>query len=320
MKETKKKLLPSELYHYFLEFAHDRHQIFLKRRYNPSALSDNPIIKKYKFTNVYRFLDRTTQYLIHEITNNDVGYSDEDLLFRILLFKIFNKIETWEYLKKRLKDIRWSSFDIDKYTEVMNEMKKNGCSVYSAAYIMPSKISTFNHSRKYVNHLRLIEMIMNNDLVKIISKSKSLEDLYQNLKLIPSFGDFLAYQYSVDINYSRLVNFSENDFVVAGPGAKRGIYKAFINASQFSNQEIIQQVTKNLESQLEKENYDPIIIGNRLPHLIDVQNLFCEFDKYTREIVKNLRPYEKKNMRIKQRFKPNISKIDYVFPNKWGIL
>ena len=36
-------------------------------------------------------------------------------------------------------------------------------------------------------------------------------------------GDFLAYQYTIDFNYSPYLNFSENSFVKAGIGAIRGI-------------------------------------------------------------------------------------------------
>lgn len=40
-------------------------------------------------------------------------------------------------------------------------------------------------------------------------------------------GKFLAFQYAIDINYSELCDFSEMDYVVAGPGAHSGISKIF---------------------------------------------------------------------------------------------
>ena len=40
-------------------------------------------------------------------------------------------------------------------------------------------------------------------------------------------GDFLAFQYVIDLNYSPLINFSEMDFVVPGPGARSGFRKCF---------------------------------------------------------------------------------------------
>ena len=40
-------------------------------------------------------------------------------------------------------------------------------------------------------------------------------------------GDFLAYQFITDINYSTLTDFSEMEFTVPGPGARDGIHKCF---------------------------------------------------------------------------------------------
>jgi len=41
------------------------------------------------------------------------------------------------------------------------------------------------------------------------------------LKSYATIGDFLAYQYLIDLNYSTLLNFSEMEFVVPGPWRQR---------------------------------------------------------------------------------------------------
>ena len=60
------------------------------------------------------------------------------------------------------------------------------------------------------------------------------------------------------------------------------------------------------------------LFGRRL-HLIDVQNLFCEVDKYAR-----LRHPEIKGIsgrsRIKQRFREGRSLAPPVFPSRWGLM
>ncbi len=55
------------------------------------------ILSTYKFTNAYRAADRVSQYLIREVIYHG-DQSPENLFFRTLLFKIFNKIDTWELL------------------------------------------------------------------------------------------------------------------------------------------------------------------------------------------------------------------------------
>ncbi|WP_374777307.1 putative DNA base hypermodification protein [Streptomyces sp. NBC_01310] len=43
----------------------------------------------------------------------------------------------------------------------------------------------------------------------------------------PALGPFLAYQFTIDLNYAAEMPFSEMDFVMPGPGARDGIRKCF---------------------------------------------------------------------------------------------
>lgn len=314
------QLIPTDAYKYFWEFAYYRNSIFEERILNSHAKSQNKILSEYKFTNIYRVLDRTTQFLIKNIVNNDENYSDEDLLFRILFFKVFNKIETWESVETLLGDIKWSDFSIERYFKAFERVRKKN-TIYSAAYIMPTRIGEYNNQRKYKNHIYLLSDIMSKDLLADIHNCNSLKEVYETLLAVPSFGKFLAYQFSIDINYSRLIDFDENDFVVAGPGALRGIKKAFKNHNDFEADEIIRWVTDNQSEEMIRFGYEEFGLRSRKLKLVDVQNIFCEFDKYTRVSMNGLKNNTIKfndGMRIKQRFKPNLTSIDYVYPKKWG--
>ena len=46
-----------------------------------------------------------------------------------------------------------------------------------------------------------------------------MQAMFEILRSYPSLGNFLAFQFTIDLNYSELTRFSEMDFVVAGPGA-----------------------------------------------------------------------------------------------------
>src|SRR3954463_2639455 len=104
-----------EAYQYYFYFIQERMKIFW-RRYEGllSSLTHDPILAKYKFTNVYRAQDRVSQYLIrHIISEKEQQFSDADNLLRIIVFKIFNNINTWEYLESRLGEISIKTFNID---------------------------------------------------------------------------------------------------------------------------------------------------------------------------------------------------------------
>jgi hypothetical protein len=51
-----------------------------------------------------RASDRVSQFLIRHVIYAE-GYPAEDTVFRTLLFKIFNKIETWQLLCERIGDL-----------------------------------------------------------------------------------------------------------------------------------------------------------------------------------------------------------------------
>ena len=57
-------------------------------------------------------------------------------------------------------------------------------------------------------------------------------------------------------------------------------------------------------------------IGDRPLQLIDIQNIFCELDKYCREALPDLKSNRSK---IKKKYSSKVDKIDYVYPPKWGI-
>ncbi|MHB9024600.1 MAG: nucleotide kinase domain-containing protein, partial [Armatimonadota bacterium] len=111
--------VPSPVFETYWRFAAERQQVFFRRWAGaPSPWTDNPILHTYKFTNAYRAADRVSQYLIrHVIYRGDSA--PEEVFFRTILFKLFNRIDTWELLCAALGDITWADFDFDRYTTVL---------------------------------------------------------------------------------------------------------------------------------------------------------------------------------------------------------
>lgn len=316
----KPKLITTEAYKYYWKFATERQNIFFNRVNNncSDSFTEDEILQEYKFTNAYRASDRVSQFMIKEVIYNSENYSNEDILFRVLLFKLFNKIETWKYLELNLGDIRWADFNYETYNKILTDYMNRGNVVYSNAYMMPPATKVFHQERKHSNHLLLLEFMMKDNITNKVLNSESLQDIYLHLLSYPSFGPFLAFQYTIDINYSTLSNFSENDFVVAGPGAKDGISKCFRNYKDFSLEYIIEYVTEKQDDEFKKYGLAFKSLWGRKLHLIDCQNLFCEISKYTRVALPNIEGFAKRK-KIKQKFKHDKTPIDFFYPPKWGI-
>ncbi len=311
---------PTVVFDTYWRFAAERQNIFFKKLVRePMPWTKDEILSTFKFTNAYRASDRTSQYLIrHVIYRDDLPSSPEEVFFRIILFKIFNKIETWRLLENRLGNIIYTEYSFKRYDEILTEAIESGQSIYSAAYIMPSGGKTLGHTRKHRNHLKLIEKMMADELPKKLTDAPNMHRGFDLLREYPTIGDFLAYQFITDVNYSKLTNFSEMSFVVPGPGALDGIRKCFADLGGLNEPEIIKLMAENQESEFERLGLDFQSLFGRPLQLIDCQNLFCEVDKYARMKHPEISGISGRT-RIKQKYSANRQPIDYWYPPKWGI-
>jgi len=312
-------LKPTEVYDTYWRFAAERQDIFFSRAEgHPPPWTKDEILTTYKFTNAYRASDRVSQYLIRRVIYRaDLPASHEETCFRVMLFKLFNKIETWEMLERKLGALTWRTFDFKRYDKVLADAMAAGQRIYSAAYIMPSA-GSLGYDRKHRNHLALIERMMSDGLPRKIAAAKRMQDGFELLLGYPSLGDFLAYQYITDLNYSELTDFSEMDFVVAGPGALDGISKCFADTAGLNPPEIIRFMADRQEAEFERLGLKFRSLWGRRLQLIDCQNLFCEVSKYSRESHPGVTGIANRT-RIKQKFRPTDSPISYWYPPKWGI-
>jgi hypothetical protein len=310
---------PNVVYETYWRFAAERQEIFFKRyKAQKSPWTKDKILALFKFTNAYRASDRVSQYLIKNIIySND--RKPEDVFFRILLFKLFNKIETWEALEKHVGDITFETYNFKTYNKILESIRNNGEAIYSGAYIMASGNSAYGQKFKHQNHLKLLEAMMIDKLPEKIQSMPNMETLYNTLLSYPTIGSFLAYQFSIDINYSDLTNFSEMEFVKAGPGAKDGIRKCFEYTGDYSEEDIIRMMADKQNEEFERLELNFKSLWGRPLQLIDCQNLFCEVDKYSRVAHPEISGISDRK-RIKQKFTPtSLTSIEYCFPKKWGI-
>jgi hypothetical protein len=308
------------VFHAYWRFAAERQRIFHQRlQHITGALTSDPVLRIFKFTNAYRASDRVSQYLIRNVIYRDDMPKDEaNLFFRILLFKLFNKIETWEFLQEEIGEVTWETFSFDRYNRFLSGRMAAGERIYSAAYIMPSGGSVFGNKVKHQNHLRMIEFVMRHNYPARLKDCKSMADAFALLRSVPLIGPFLAYQFVVDFNYSTLTDFCESEFVVAGPGALDGIHKCFLDTRELEPADIIRYMWENQAKHFCEQGIDFLSLWGRPLQLIDCQNLFCEISKYARVAFPAYSGVAGRT-RIKQKFFPNGSLPAPWYPPKWNL-
>ncbi len=310
-----------DVFKYYFHFMELRMNIFWSKYNNEKyPWTNDSILLKHKFTNVYRSCDRVSQYLIRNVIYNEniKDLSEEDILLRILIFKVFNRIDTWEFIEANIGVLSIKTFNPSLLSELLTK-RIAVKPIFNSAYLMTGSHKDYTqYSSKHERWLRMIdEKFIKGKLLSKIVKSKSLQDVFEILQECPFIGDFLAYQYAIDFNYSEVINFDENSFVKAGIGAIRGIKKCFENANRHNYEDLIRYTYDNLHKYRERyECPDFKNLFGREPTLIDLQNCFCETDKYLREKMPELKV---DNVRIKQIYKRQLNNIDYFFPPKWNI-
>jgi hypothetical protein len=313
-----RKLEVTPVFDTYWRFAAARQEVFAKRvAGKPGPWTDDKIITGHRFTNAYRASDRVSQYLIRNVIYD--GLQDvEEVFFRTLLFKMFNRVDTWELLTRRLGERpSWKHFKVAKYERIFDQAMSKGQRLYSAAYIMPSP--PFGKKRKHANHLQLLDRMMRDEAPRKVATATSLKSIYDLLLSYPSLGGFLAFQFTIDLNYSALTNFSEMDFVVAGPGARNGIAKCFADTAGLSEAEIIQVMAERADDEFDRLGLRFQKLGGKRPlQLIDCQNLFCETDKYARVAHPEITGGSART-RIKQKFSASAAPLPQFYPPKWEL-
>jgi hypothetical protein len=309
---------PTAVFDTYWRFAAERQAVFFRKAIGEiPPWTEDPILREYKFTNAYRASDRVSQFLIRHVIYDGLQ-EQEEVFFRIILFKLFNRIDTWELLNREIGPILWRSYSFAAYERALSRAMARGERVYSAAYMMPSGREAFGSVRKHVNHLRLIESMMQERLPARIAAASSMHEAFELIRSYPTIGDFLAYQFVTDINYSTLTKFTEMDFVTPGPGARDGIRKCFRDLGGLNEAEIISLVAERQDEEFSRRGIVFQSLWGRPLQLIDCQNLFCEVDKYARVAHPDARGISDRT-RIKQKYRPQGEPIDYYFPPKWKL-
>lgn len=282
-------------------FAMERHGAFI-RKMNPETDAlvpneyPNAVLQQYKFTNVFRVLDRTTQGVVQLINHSEPTVN---LVHQIYLYKMFNSLDTWRRIPSiyRAEPAKYLSEIFDW----ANNSQQTGEPVFSRAYLLctgqswlPLYMSSLESLIKHEHHC------------KTLLGCDKLSTRYDIMIQYPGFGEFLAYQFALDFSYIRCYVEAYEWFVVPGPGCMRGMKKVYGDVTKAQAARVC--------AELAERNYFGIVYRGHKLRGNDVQNIFCEFDKYSRVAHPELGD---KSMRIKNYYKANHEPYNIEWPVGW---
>jgi hypothetical protein len=304
----------------YWKFAAERQRMYEKRlREESQPWTADPILKAYKFTNVFRACDRVSQYLIRNVIYEaNASTHPEEVVFRILLFKLFNSIPAWEILKSKFGTPTWKGFDEKAYANELGQAKANGLKIWNMAYVQNQNYAT-HLPNKHERYLALVDHMMRTNVTGKLQAAGTYADAFRVLQSYPLHGkSFIPMQHLTDLNYSEVIYFDEDDFIVPGPGALDGIQKCFGTLNGITPSALIRGIVDDQEGFFEAVGEQPVrLMGRRRLHAIDCQNLFCETDKYARVAHPG---FNLARTAIKQKFSKPMGLLPApFFPPKWGL-
>ncbi|MCR9121042.1 MAG: putative DNA base hypermodification protein [Phyllobacteriaceae bacterium] len=307
------------VYELYWTFASRRQAAFEARLDGRSQpWTTDPILQVYKFCNVFRAADRVSQFMIRDVAyGRHAETTDLDRVFQITAFRTFSNIATWKCVidelggAPRLDHLRSGEFE-----RALDRAKAQNGGLYTGAFILCAN-KAFGFDEKHRNHVALFKhMFLENACAERALQAPSLEAVVELLESFPLIGPFMAYQTAIDLNYSELLDFSENDYTQAGPGALRGLKKAFVDLGDFSPADTILWMVDRQEEEFRRLELPFNGLFGRALHGIDCQGLFCELDKYCREAVPGL---ASARSRIKAKYSGAEGDIELFFPPKWQL-
>lgn len=318
----------------FFLWMYERHKIHTRRRAGePPPWTNDPIMQNNKFCNVFRIWDRNTQFLVTEVLEK--GDPDPiESVFRLILFRFFNRISTWELLMDKIGELTRSSFGKDQYIKVLRHALTNdNKKLYTGAYIIPSP--KLFPGLAFENHMFLLQQFKDERVFQKVLECNDMFEAHTLLTSYPGIGSFIGYQlvtFYLDI-YNMLkithrltldicmlpgVNWPENEFTALGPGSIAGVKIIFKNIqSDFEGAVRYLHETQNDHwsrlnisdiPSLDRKGYPS---GVSLP---DVEHSLCEFAKYSK--LKNNKS-AKQPVRSRTLHFLDANSMSYKLPIKW---
>lgn len=267
----------------FWRFVAERQKVYWRRtvKRKPFPWTKDKILLEQFFTNVYRYRDPGTTFVVETILNSKRTRGEK--LFAIMVYRYMgSQQELFEWTG----DLPFKHYNWKKFAKGVEAYRDQGGLPFGNAYT----VSPFGNKGDKITFVAKLFDAWGLDMDRMMKKIDRAPDSQTAFKFIGhamGMGPFLSWQVLVDCLYKNdqgeaLLPFSENDWVAAGPGAKRGVDHMMKDPDTKKKPA---EIIKWLQSHQKREfkrleidfKWDPEL--GKLS-LADIQNCCCEFSKY----------------------------------------
>lgn len=320
--------IPSKYLKIYRDYQYERSKIYYNKEIlkKPKPWTTDLILQVNKFTNVVRKHDRESKFLVNTVINSDLSFDDK--ILNCALFRCFNSgaatsaLYEWPIPFSKITDDNLKShLDMYHRHEVEYRNKIKDTPLQSPAYFLSGvRRNAYKVFPEYIGYTSSL-------IGYIFKHRKTLLDAYHTsgtggevcdkmIKVHAIGGPFMRYQIYWDWTYIPGSRFTENEYVISGPGCDEGIdwmvlgddkitkvHDSLGGVSNLTNlkysyheypgfkyDEFIYWFRDNIQRLMDDNNihWDVNEILHYLPShervwtLAAIENSFCEFNKYNK--------------------------------------
>ena len=181
----------------FFSFIYEKQNIYHKKEVLklPPPWTDDEVLKRYHFCNVYLETDRGSRYLIETVLNKD--YHPVMKFFNVITCRYFNQTGLFDKIFE--EPLHPLKFDFTSMEKLLDDKIKNNVQLFNTAYVTCGRAYDKNY-RKNDKHIQVLlilkdlaDKIKDSPLflqnIQIVGKPYQAIDI---LKRLHGIGDFMA--------------------------------------------------------------------------------------------------------------------------------
>lgn len=256
-----------------LAFMQARHAIYLKRKMNlPKPWTQDKILQRYRFCNVYRELDKETIWIKDNWRTPLLGHPN--LFFAMLVARLVNWSGTLAELKRPVP--RW---DRDNFTDVLHSRADRGEKVWTGAYMITTHRQPVDKAEYYAHILDDIWACRDDIRPR---EGDTLATFHARLAECYGIGSFLAAQVVADTKYGDTLRHAKDwsSWAAIGEGSRRGMNR--VMRRPYKQRGSVEHWRVELGTLQDRVNLSLAPLGLPFIDAQNLQNCLCEFDKYER--------------------------------------